>query len=135
MPSVIILWGKTLNGNGATVKLLCQVRVAKQFLQRKAVSFDPILGGQIDSGICCESAVCDTAHNLCVIGLINWPGIRPELTAKEFIEVLVFGRIRLLQLTESVLQLKSLFTLSMSAPYGHYTLWCHVFGKKDGLLQ
>lgn len=92
---MIILWGETLDGNRATVKLLRQVRITEEFLQRETVPFDPILGGQIDSGVCCESAVCDAAHNIGIIGLVNWPGIRPELTAKEFIEVLVLCGIRL----------------------------------------
>lgn len=117
MPPVIILWGKTLNGNGATVKLLRQVRVAEQFLEREAVPFDPILGCQVDSGICRESAVCDAAHNLCVIGLVNWSGIRPELTAKELVEVLVLCGVRFFQLTESVFEVESLLIVSVCLPF------------------
>lgn len=112
---MIILWGKTLDGNGAPVKLLRQVCVTEEFLQGEAVPFDPIFCCQINGGICREPAICDAAHNVCIVRLVNWSSIRPELTAEEFIEALVLCRIRLFQLTESILQFESLSQLSASA--------------------
>lgn len=126
MPPVIILRGKTLDGNGTTVKLLRQVCITEEFLQRKAVPFDPILCCQVNSGICRESAVCDAAHNLGIIGLVNWSSVGPELTAKELVEILILCGIRLFQLTESVLQFKSLFKHNQCLPLLTMPVfWCN----------
>lgn len=114
MPSVVVLWGQTLNGNRTTIKLLRKIRIAEQFLQSETIPFDPVFGRQIDGGICRQSAVCHATYNLLVFRLVNRSCIRPELAAKELIEVLVLCRIRLFQLTECFLQVEALSKLSDS---------------------
>lgn len=111
MPPVVVLWCQALNRNRATIKLFRQVCVIEELLHSKAVAFDPVFRGQIDGRIGCQPTVCDTAHNLVVVGLVDRPRIRPQLTAKKLIEVLVLCWIRFFQLTERVFQVEALSRL------------------------
>ena len=84
-----------MNKNGATVKLLGQNIGAQELRNLKAVSFDPVFGGQVDGRECRQSTVCYAAQDFVVVWVGDGAGGFIDLSSEEFIESGILGRIGL----------------------------------------
>lgn len=108
MPAVVVLRRQAGNRDGAALEVSCQSIMLEQFLEREAVAFDPVSGGEVDGGEDREPAVGGRGNDQRVVWVGDGSCSGFDLAGEELVEGCVFVWVRFYQLAQAVAQVEGI---------------------------